>query len=206
MRKIIKFLAEKPLIFNTVRFILEANHISLKKTIRKEFLLRNKKTNYSTGKILDVPCGTGGFCMLFHPDSYLGLDISKTYIDYAQKKYKRRFIHRNILKNGFDNDYFDKILMLGFLHHLDDSTVDSVLKETKRILKPDGTLLLIEDSPITARWNIIGKVILKNDIGSNIRTGTEYKTILEKYFIIKNFYKVKSGLFNYSVFVLLPVK
>jgi SAM-dependent methyltransferase len=106
------------------------------------------------------------------------------------------------MHNGFDNNYFDKILTLGFLHHLDDSSVSSVLKEVKRILKPNGTLLLIEDAPIISKFNIIGKVILRNDIGSNIRTGPEYKAVLEKCFIVNNYYEVKSGFYIYSVFVL----
>lgn len=61
---------------------------------------------------------------------------------------------------------------------------------------------MIEGAPITSKLNIIGKVILRNDIGSKIRTGPEYKAVLEKYFIVNNYYEVKSGFFIYSVFVL----
>lgn len=146
--KIIQFLADKPIIFNILRRIVEANYMSLKKVIKKEFNLDHKNEKYYTDeKILDVPCGTGEFCMLFSPSSYHGLDISKSYIDYARKKYKRSFFYGDAKQSGFDNNYFNKMLMLGFLHHLDDSSVNSVLREAKRILKPDGILLLIEDAP-----------------------------------------------------------
>lgn len=69
--------------------------------------------------------------MLFDCESYHGLDISKKYIDYARKKYDRKLLHGDAMHNGVDNNYFDKILTLGFLHHLDDSSVSSVLKEVK---------------------------------------------------------------------------
>ncbi len=203
MKKAIRFLAEKPLIFDVLRRIVEVNHITLKKVIKKEFALDGQaKKNFTDEKILDVPCGIGEFSILFRRDCYYGLDISKKYIDYAQRKYKRRFFCRDVLQSGFENCYFDKILIIGFLHHLDDASVNSALKEVKRILKPDGMLLLIEDAPITAKYNIIGKIILNNDLGTNIRSGIEYKTILEKHFIIEKCYNVKSSFFNYSVFVL----
>lgn len=206
MKYLIQILAENPLIFNTIRRIVEINYISTKQVIKKEFFLDHDTAGRTSAeKVLDLPCGTGEFCTLFSPESYHGMDISEKYIEYARKKFKRRFLYGDAKKSGFDSDYFDKILTLGFLHHLDDSSVNSVLKEVNRILKPDGTLLLIEDAPITNKFNILGRVILNNDIGSNIRSGAEYKAMFEKYFIVEKFYEIKSGLFNYSVFVLVPI-
>ncbi len=202
MKRIIRYLADKPLIFNTLRRIIEANYLSLKTVIKNEFSLHNKNArNY---KILDVPCGTGEFCMLFDPEGYHGMDISEKYIDYARRKYKRTFICRNAIQSGFDNYYFDKILILGFLHHLDDSQMTAVLEEAKRILKPDGMLLLIEDAPTKDILNIPGKILQKLDVGSNIRSDTEYKTVLAQDFIVRRYYHVRSGLWDYSVFVLSP--
>lgn len=183
MKKVIQHLAENPTVFNILRRIIEADYISLKRVIRKEFSLVHENKNIISGeRILDVPCGTGEFSMLFEPGGYFGLDISERYIDYAQKKYKRRFFCRDARQSGFDKNYFDKILIIGFFHHLDDSSVDSVLKEAKRILKPDGLLLLIEDAPTRTRWNIVGRVLQRFDIGSKIRSGDEYKRVLEKEF------------------------
>jgi ubiquinone/menaquinone biosynthesis C-methylase UbiE len=203
MKKVVRFLVDKPAVFNTLRCIIEANYVSLKRVIKKEFSLDRENEKLSAEeKILDIPCGTGEFCMLFPPNNYLGLDISEKYIKHAQKKYKHTFISGDALKTGFDDNYFDKILMLGFLHHLDESMVKSILKEAKRILKPDGVLLLIEDTPVSAAWNIIGKVLQRYDVGSNIRPASTYKSALEEDFGIRQLYNVKSGFWEYSVFVL----
>jgi SAM-dependent methyltransferase len=207
MNKIIQSLAYKPIVFVTLRRIIEANYVSLKRVIRKEFSLDNRNDIFSTQeKILDVPCGTGEFSTLFSHYSYYGLDISEIYIDYARKKYKRNFFCRNAIQSGFDNDYFDKILMLGFLHHLDDSLINSVLKETKRILKSCGILLLIEDAPTRSQWNVIGKFLQRYDMGSNIRPHDEYKNVLVRDFFVRQYYHVTSGFWDYSVFVLSPKK
>ena len=201
MKKFIHSLADKPVVFNILRSIIEANYVSIKKVIKKEFSLSNISIKEN---ILDIPCGTGEFCMLFTPESYYGLDISDKYIDYAKNKYKRRFVCGDAKESGFDDGYFDKILTIGFLHHLDDPSVISVLKEAKRILKPDGTLLLIEDAPTKSKWNFIGKHIQKFDVGSNIRLGSEYRTVLENNFNIRRSYHIQSGFWDYSVFSLSP--
>ncbi|MBI5675447.1 MAG: class I SAM-dependent methyltransferase [Nitrospirae bacterium] len=207
MSKIIHYLAEKPIVFNILRRIIEANYISIKNAIRKEFSLCHENEQTSPNeKILDVPCGTGEFCTLFKPNSYHGLDISKTYIEYAQKKYKQNFFCGDATRINFNDNYFDKILTLSLFHHIDDSSVKFVLKELKRILKPDGILLLIEDAPTSISWNFIGKVLQKLDIGHNIRTYSEYKIIAEEDFIIDKYYPIKSGFWDYSVFVLSPKK
>ncbi|MHA2040084.1 MAG: class I SAM-dependent methyltransferase [Promethearchaeota archaeon] len=177
--------------------------MSLKRVIKKELSLgHNNSGNYSEGTILDIPCGTGEFSELFTSDSYYGLDISEKYIDYARMKYKRRYFCSDAMQSGFDNDFFDKILTIGFLHHLDDSSVHAVLKEIKRILKPGALFLLIEDAPVSARWNIIGKVLQRYDIGSNIRLASSYRMVLEKDFEIRRYYNIKSGFWEYSVFVM----
>ncbi|RJR16737.1 MAG: class I SAM-dependent methyltransferase [Nitrospiraceae bacterium] len=203
MKTVIRYLADQPVIFNALRRLIEANYASLTKVIRKEFSLDLNRVKLTPKeKILDIPCGTGEFCTLFSPDCYQGLDISKKYIDYARNKYKRKFLCSDARHSGFSDEYFDKILMLGFLHHLDDSTVEFVLKEAKRILKPDGVLLLIEDAPVSVPWNIIGKVLQKYDIGNNIRPASSYRMILEKDFQIRRYYNIKSGFWEYSVFVM----
>lgn len=207
MEKFIHYLADMPIIFNLLRRIIEANYISIKKAINKEFALNNKNLEaLSREKILDVPCGTAEFCSLFPPESYHGLDISERYIKYARKKYKHKFYCSDAKQIGFDNDYFDKVLTLSLFHHIDDSSVKAVFKEVKRVLKPDGILLLIEDAPTSAQWNFVGRVLQKLDIGHNIRTYSEYKAIAEEDFTINKYYPVKSGFWDYSVFVMSPKK
>ena len=136
LKRIIKAASRKPIIFNFLRKIIEFNFVTIKKIIRKEIALSN-----DSKKILDVPCGTGEFCLLFRNSSYVGIDISHEYIYHAKKNYRRTFIVGDASKSSFDNFCFDYILVLGLLHHLDISIVASVLEEVKRILKKDGRVL-----------------------------------------------------------------
>lgn len=209
LKKLSEWAAKKPIIFNLLRRIIEFNYIAIKRTIRKELSLGQNMnaSNVKKGsiqRVLDIACGTGEFCMLFDPLSYYGIDISQKYINYAWEKYKRNFFCRDAEKNGFEDSYFNKVLILGLLHHLDDVSVEVVLKETKRVLKKDGKMLLIEDAPTSLKWNIVGRFLQSYDIGENIRDYTTYKKVLEKYFMISRYYPIKSGFWDYSVFILFP--
>lgn len=194
-------LSKRPVIFNILRKLIEFNFFTLKKTIRNEFALSRLPLKDSR-KILDVPCGTGEFSMLFHPSSYVGIDISQTYINYAKKRYKRTFYCKDAIKTDFEESYFDCILILGFFHHLDNKELVRVVNELKRILKKTGKILLIEDSPISSEWNLIGKFLQLYDIGEKIRPIEEYIKILNNFFVIKKYYRLSSGFWNYSVFEL----
>ena len=202
LKEITKWLSDKPVLYSFLRRIIEVNFISIKQTIIKEFSLNNLLPNNEPKKILDAPCGTGEFCMLFDPSSYIGIDISQKYINYAQKTYQRTFYCRDARQNGFESFYFDNVLILGLFHHLDMPSIIVVLKETKRVLKKNGKILLIEDAPIRSKWNFIGKFLQMYDIGDNIRSVEEYTKILRKYFNIDKYYPIRNGFWNYSVFVL----
>ena len=58
--------------------------IKLEKKILK---LNVKKKN---PKILDIGCGLGDSLEYIENPIYFGYDISKTYIEYAKKKYKKK--------------------------------------------------------------------------------------------------------------------
>lgn len=211
LKKFVEWLAQNPIAFNVCRRIIEFNYWAIKKTIIKEFYLcqtagSSNTNNNKHQRILDVPCGTGEFCMLFEASSYTGIDISQKYVDYARKTYKRNFFCRDARQTGFENFYFDKVLIIGFFHHLDDVSVKTVLKETKRILKKTGQILIIEDDPTSPNWDIIGKFLKTYDRGSRSRSDSVYKDILRKDFIIRKYYPLKSGFWDYSVFVLSPNK
>jgi len=209
LKRLTESLAQKPLIYNICRRIIEFNYMAIKRTIRKEFSLdQNKKysnvKNDSPQRILDIACGQGEFCTLFDLFSYTGIDICLRYIGYAKRTYDRNFFCCDARQSSFKNAYFIKVLVIGLLHHLDDLSVEVVLKETGRVLEKDGKVLLIEDAPTSLKWNIIGKLLQRYDIGENIRIYTAYKEVLEKNFIISKYYHLKSGFWDYSVFVLLP--
>jgi len=193
-------LSTYPAVFSFLRKIIEFNFVTLKRIVRKELSLDGPGA--FSGLILDVPCGTGEFAGLFNPASYTGIDICPEYIDYARKRHKRKFYCRDALRNGFSDAYFDSVLILGLFHHIDLASVKVMLRESARVLKTSGKALLIEDAPVTTRWNFIGRFLQRYDVGTNIRPAAQYEAVLKEYFNIDSYYPVRNGFWRYSVFVL----
>jgi len=155
------------------------------------------------GTVLDVPCGTGTFSTFFSRDQYTGIDLGENYVKYASKKHPmKEFVVMDALNMTFANDSFDNVLVIGFLHHLSDEDSSKALSEIKRVLKPDGKLLLIEDSPTRDKWNVIDKYLQKLDEGENIRPAEYYEGVLKNLFTIERTYPMRAGIWDYSVFVL----
>lgn len=94
--------------------------------------------------ILDAACGLGYFTnMLSDYGAYcIGIDIDERCIEYCRQHMKGnyRVIDLSHPPYPFLNDYFDKILCSETLEHIESNGI--VLQEFKRILKPDGLLLV----------------------------------------------------------------
>jgi len=193
LKKKVDKLFSNPALLNFVRNILERDFKVPKKIIVKE-LDRDKKT-------LDIGCGTGEHSILFNPEGYHGIDISKSYINNAKKNFKVNFSVMDAQKLKFPNDSFDNILIFGILHHLSDEVCDNVLKEAKRVAKDSAKILIMEDIPTKSRYNIIGKIVHYFDAGTNIRKIDSYRKLISKYFTIKKELETISGVCDYCAFV-----
>lgn len=195
IKKIIDWLAKNPSIFFFLRKILE-NDFKIEKEIIK------KELNTEEGKILDFGCGMGNFSVLFKPENYFGVDIEQNYINYARKHYQGTFKISDGKKLDFNDGYFDKAMVIGVFHHLEDKNVEDILREIKRTLKKEGEILIMEDIEVQEKKNLWGKVIHFFDRGAFIRETDDYKLLFSRYFEIQKTYKTKSGCCDYAVFLL----
>ena len=97
-------------------------------------------------KILDLGCGNGRLLEIFKEMNieYFGVDNSEKLLEIAKKKYpKKNFLIADALNLPFPNNYFDKIYSIAVLHHIPSTEFRlQFLKEAKRVLKPDGLLIL----------------------------------------------------------------
>ncbi len=97
-------------------------------------------------KILDIGCGTGEFYLDIKRSlrgKYLGIDLSPHMLALAKKKYKKiEVIEADVEKLPFDDNQFDLIVGRGIFHHLPNPQRGS--KETRRVLKKGGLLLITE--------------------------------------------------------------
>jgi len=97
-------------------------------------------------KILDLGCGFGRLNdVLKNLDiKYIGTDISFKQIALAKKSYpNKKFKKCDLLIQSFHNNSFDKIFCLSVIHHIPSTKYRiKILKEIKRVLKPQGKLIL----------------------------------------------------------------
>ncbi len=113
---------------------------------RKRFELFSK---YLSGKkVLEYGCGDGSGSerLLKHDAILTGIDISEEGINKARQRisksnYKAEYFVMDAESTTFEDDYFDVVVGLGILHHLD---LNKASKEITRILKHDGHAIFEE--------------------------------------------------------------
>jgi len=109
----------------------------------------------SAGKVLDVGTDKGGFIdtlvkTLKAYDSFIGIDYcpsdeSKKGMESAKKRFEGKgvqFIQMNAENLEFEDESFDTVCISHALHHL--ASIDSVMTETKRVLRKGGNFILQE--------------------------------------------------------------
>lgn len=139
----------------------------------------------SNKKILDFGCGTGNNCSIFNSSNYLGVDIDKGRIKYAQKlNPKYAFMLVGTKLSEIENSSFDIIFISAVLHHIPNSKIECYLTQFKRILKPNGKLIIYEPY-FTPKFIIRNWVMKTFDEGKYIRTENEYLELFEENFNTK---------------------
>jgi len=138
--------------------------------------------------VLDYGCGPGAFLFLTsqYSKSIIGIDITKGFVEECKdtiSKYKidnAQAIQIEPSNTGFENNQFDKIIMVDVIHHIED--IEKELFEIHRILKPNGKLIVFEPNklnPLMFFWHLFDK----NERGL-LRVGSpkKYKRILNPLF------------------------
>lgn len=99
----------------------------------------NYLTALPPGKILDIGCGLGWLLSAL-PDTWgkYGIELSKTAAEFAWKYGK--IFQGPLSKSDYSDDYFDVIFMHHVIEHMEKP--EEEIKNIKRILKPNGLLIL----------------------------------------------------------------
>jgi len=147
-----------------------SNHIPLKKGI----------------KILDIGCGTADILEFLPNSKYYGFDINKKYIEKAKLRWQERAffwtqeVNPSVL-DLFPSNFFDIVLAIGVLHHLDDEECQMLLKIAHDLLKKGGKLVTFDGCYIPNQSNII-KFFLKLDRGKFVRSIDGYVCLASQKF------------------------
>jgi ubiquinone/menaquinone biosynthesis C-methylase UbiE len=129
--------------------------ISIKKNPFQRFWHLQRFRNVSQlvektkGDILDIGCADGTFTKIIFdkakPRKIIGIDIVKSSIDYARKKFKKNKKMKFLLADGlnlpFGANSFEAVFALEVVEHC--SSPQKLFSEAKRVLKPGGYLIVL---------------------------------------------------------------
>jgi ubiquinone/menaquinone biosynthesis C-methylase UbiE len=133
-------------------------------------------------RILDFGCGPGIMSVFFN-NNYVGVDIDKTRIQYAQKMYpEKTFKQIGFLSNDerntvipYPNNYFDIILLNDCVHHISNREMSDIISELFRVLQVGGYIIVREPNKNTNMLTYMVTEIAEN--GNYIRSKEEYKQL-----------------------------
>lgn len=131
----------------TIRdYNLISNDFSRTRLFPSEDVQNLRKYVKSKEKVLDLGCGNGRFFEVLKDKEidFFGVDTSERLIKIAKTRYpEAKFQIANAFNLPFPSDYFDKIFSIAVLHHIPSREFRlQFLRETRRVLKPEGILIL----------------------------------------------------------------
>jgi len=133
------------------------------------------------GIVLDAGCGSGYGTFFLAKNSNIkaivGVDISSQAINFARKYFKANNLHfwkMDVRNLKFKDNYFDAIISFDVLKHLSETDQEKSIHELRRVLKPEGTLIIGCPN---------AKVSMKNNpFHLKELTMSEFQHLLQKYF------------------------
>lgn len=97
--------------------------------------------------LLDIGCGTGLNLKIFQEFiNSFGCDLSDEAIYFCKKRNLKKIVKSNAEKLPFKNEIFHIVTLLDVLYHKNIQSDINVLRETKRVLKKDGYLIITDSA------------------------------------------------------------
>lgn len=162
-----------------------------KNSIKKFYVEYVKQYISKEDKVIDFGCGTGIFTAVTAPmcKEVLGIDIIKTFVSEGKRNLEKANIKNARIKYMSPNDSdladnsFDVLILIDVIHHLED--IDLTLKETFRILKPNGRVIIYEPNKYNPLLYLLC-LIDKNEWGLlKLGTASSYRKILSSHMNIE---------------------
>ena len=187
-----------PRLWNSLRWVVEAGFQGERAVIAREL----RPWAGDTRRFLDFGCGTGEFAGEFPAGRYVGSDLSLGYLRFAGRHRPGSYVASAGEALAFADASFDAALVLGVLHHLPDGVAHAAMAELARVLRPEATVLVMEDIPPPEGENPAGHLMHAIDRGGHIRDEAAYQAIFGVDFAVERSYSMRSGICDYAVYVL----
>ena len=146
---------------------------------RSRVLVRDYIRPRPGDRILEIGCGPGTIVPYLPESEYVGFDLSQEYIEQARKKFSAKFPRTKFVCERVSQytlpqrEYFEIVLALGILHHLDDSEALQLFRISHDALKPGGKLVTL-DGVWTDDQSRSARYLLARDRGQFIRAEQQY--------------------------------
>lgn len=151
---------------------------------------------------VDLGCGIGEFSTFFSKKKYLGIDLDSDSIKLANKLYPGYLFKTGDITTFASKQKFDRVLVVGVLHHLDNKSFSKSLQTIDKSLKKTGRAIIIEAIPPLLKYNFIGKLLRAHDQGKYVRKFNDYQNMLKKKFHIIHAKPYYGGFVDYAVFII----
>jgi SAM-dependent methyltransferase len=138
-------------------------------------------------RILDVGCGPGSMVPYLPRSEYVGFDANPDYIQQAQRRFPEAHFTCDRVNeyNLPQSEYFDIVIALGILHHLDDQEAVQLFRMARRTLKPQGRLITL-DGVWVAGQSRFARFLLSRDRGRFVRRAEQYVALASTSFSTVN--------------------
>lgn len=158
-------------------------------------------------KVVDAGCGTGSALEFLPSVNYFGFDPNPDYIREARSRYgsHAEFLcgdagSPQVRQLSQDADLF---FSLGVLHHLTDPQIGEILNLARACLRPTGSFIFYEPC-FSAKDDWIGRLFMRLDRGSNIKTDHAWRALVSEYFeTVEEYIRRPVYLFRYTIQALI---
>lgn len=140
----------------------------------------NSEFDFENKTVLDFGSGTGCNSLLFKPSNYLGVDTDASRVNFARKKYSDyRFALIKDYNLPIASDSLHLIIIVAVLHHIPTEDLTKYIHEFRRVLKPDGEIIVLE--PYYCNRHKLNNSFMRIfDNGKFIRNEEEYLSLFEQ--------------------------
>jgi len=135
-------------------------------------------------RVLDIGCGPAYYLSKMPRVEYYGFDTDSRYIEYARARFSQ---HGQFFCEAFSKErsqslgQFDCVMLMGLLHHLDDTSSQKLLKLIASILTPKGRVVAL-DVAVHDEQRRFDHFLAINDRGKFVRRPEDFTLLARPFF------------------------